>query len=122
MPPLEIADHHDTIVVFDFLGADRYGEPRFANPREINVRWEGSSAEQLSPQETTKKYDAVIYTSEDLIIGSLVGYSDLANYDDLTEYFQVVNISTTKSLNARYTQRDAGLMRYALGRPEIAGS
>lgn len=122
MPALEIADRRDTVVVFDFLGHNRFGDPVFANPREISVRWEDSSLEQLSNQETVYKYDVTIYTNEELLKESLVAYGTLLTYADAPRFFQVANVSKTNDLKKRFTQYDAGLLRYTEGMPTIAGT
>lgn len=95
-------------------GLDRFGQPSFAAPVELTVRWEDRVGEFRDPQGELVSYTTIVYVGQDVLLGGrfLLGDmtsaisasepSDNVGAQEIKAFSKVPNIRATEFLRQAY--------------------
>ena len=100
-----------TAVYWERTGTNAYGEASFANPVEIEVRWEGRREIFFTVEGREEYSDAVVYVDRDMDVGDWLKLGDLTSSEatdprNATEAFMVRGRRYTPSFRATETLRE----------------
>jgi hypothetical protein len=118
MPPLERMDRRQTAVLWGKSGVDRYGEPKVAEPDEIEVRWVTGRKESTAKDGSTIALDAEAIVGQRIAVGSQMWLGTLEEWygtgssGDATEVMRVATYEEVPDIKGRNVQRVVGLMRF----------
>ncbi len=62
-------------------GFDNHGQPEYAIPIEVDVRWEVKTVEFLGPNGTQELSNAVVYVGQDVKVGGVLMLGELTDID-----------------------------------------
>lgn len=121
MPPLETADLHQKVVLYEKSGApDRFGESKVKAAVEIDARWELVQRTITGPNGNPLAIDSVAVVDQDIPLGSLLWLGKKADLPSpVTNLREVVAKEETPDLKNRFTYREVLLRRYRDSLPDI---
>ena len=127
MPPLEVADHRQKVLYYEFVRRDRNGEPVVRSWVELDVRFTLRRREMTAPDGTPIVTDALVKTDRALEFGSVLwegGEADLLGTaaDPTTEQgplYTVVTETRASDVKNRFTSRTYGLQRFRNTLPAV---
>ena len=118
MPPIERRDRFQLAALWPTNGVDNYGQPTFAGPTEIRVRWNDKRRESVDALGNVIAVDATAVVNEVIQPGSLMRLGPLEDWygtgsnDAESGLMSVVTYDETPDLKARNVRREVGLVRY----------
>lgn len=77
MALIDTVTNFDKAVWWQKNGTDRYGDPTFATPVEINVRWTDLTEMTIRPDGTTFFSQAKVFVDRDVSPGDILKHSEL---------------------------------------------
>lgn len=113
MPSVETFGRTEKAVLWRLGDPNRHGEPTVYDPVELDVRWEETRVDVLSPltgQMVTKLANVVVDT--EIEIGSLMWRGELVDVGATGDFRQVIEYRETKDVKGRNVRRVVGLCRY----------
>src|SRR5690554_2816461 len=106
MPPLEYADHYDTVVCWFASGIDQYGRNTVSQPKELEGRWEFAIREILSNDGAKVLAEVTLHVSQEIPIGTIVWKGSLSELPtdeaDITDLYEVFVREEVSSLKGKY--------------------
>lgn len=87
-------------------GTDRYGQPEYGVPVELNVRWQDQVEEFLDKEGNTQLSEAIVFCREDL---DVAGYLYLGCFDDLSDVEQATPQTVTGCWPIKQKKRRTGI-------------
>jgi len=104
VPPLEEADLTDTASWSHATGTNRNNEPTFATAVDIACCWMGTATFAYDAQGEPVSVDAQAAVADDVELNDVLTYEG--------QSYEVVTISTAKSVDKKLTRTELGLRRY----------
>lgn len=118
MPPFETMDRPQKATYWEKTGTDRLGQFVVGIPVTLDVQWDDNSAEMLDPKGNTITVDATVFTDRPLVMGSIMRYGTLADWQGTgsvlvpSGLMEVKAVSITPDLKGRNKVYFYGLYRY----------
>ena len=121
MPPLETSDRWQTATLWEYVGKDRFGQPKVSStPRELDVRWNTTRRLVLAPDGNRVSLEAEAVVNRKVGIGSVLFNGDLTDWTgtgsgsagEESELWEVVTYDETPDLKGRNLRREIGLKKY----------
>src|SRR5690606_12008808 len=103
---------------FRLLSRDVHGEPTFASPVELDVRWEYRNTEEIDPQGNTIVTNALAVVDRDLSVDDCMWLGELADWLGTgtgvveAEIMRVASFSKIPDVKGRHYRRVARLQRF----------
>lgn len=121
MPPLETSDRWQTATLWEYVGKDRFGQPKVSStPIELDVRWNTARRLVLVPDGNKVALEAEAVVNRQIGIGSVLFLGALADWTgtgsgsagEESELWEVVTYDETPDLKGRNLRREIGLKKY----------
>lgn len=121
MPPPAYANLNQRCIVWPVGDVDRYNEPSFGPPVQVNCRWENVQRDMNAPDGRKITVDATVVTYQEFDVGSLMwegGFNDAPGTGSGTGtsfrvedgYMQIAAYEKMKDLRGQVTSRRYGLV------------
>lgn len=112
MPSTESAELNQYAVLWSVVGTTAYGDPTFASPVEIRVRWEDSYGEKLDPESGAIKAPATIVVSHRIVVDSLLWLGRLKDLPSPPQNIrQVINYKEIPDVKGREFRREVDVIK-----------
>lgn len=121
MPPLETSDRWQTATLWEYVGKDRFGQPKVSSaPVELSVRWNTTRRLVLAPDGNRVALDAEAVVNRKIGIGSVMFLGELDDWrgtgsgsaGEESELWEVVTYDEVPDLKGRNVRREIGLKKY----------
>jgi hypothetical protein len=118
MPAFETMDRPQTVTYWAKTGNSDLGLPVVGSPIELLVQFDDAASEALDPKGNVVTVNATVFSNRPLIIGSLVRYGTLSDWqgtgssEQPTNLLQIISEDITDDLKGRNKVYFYKLMRF----------
>lgn len=112
MPPLERAELRQRAVWWPRAGTTNEGEPTFANPQELKVRWEEMRDQGIDNRGDTVGLDARVVLDRQISDGDVLWLGRLADWAGTGRLMEVIKFNQIPDVRGRIMRRTADLKRF----------